>query len=125
MASQRDAQALLADHYKNPRNWGILHHGRHRSATTPGCGDEQIIYVDDANGALTHLRFQAVGCALSRASTSILLEHVENLHWHSVDALDQSFFTDILGEDVVRSRPRCTMLGLTVLHHLSPNTKDG
>ncbi|MET7829272.1 iron-sulfur cluster assembly scaffold protein [Streptomyces sp. NPDC005386] len=123
MAKEWDSQALLADHYRNPRNWGILHHGRHRTGNMTGCGDEQIVYVDDTDGILTHLRFQAVGCALSRASTSMLLEHVENLAWDSVDQLDQSFFVDVLGKDVVHSRPKCTMLGLTILHHLSPNVE--
>ncbi|MFB6636009.1 iron-sulfur cluster assembly scaffold protein [Streptomyces chartreusis] len=123
-ATEWGIQALLADHFKNPRNWGMLHRGRHGSGTSPGCGDEQVVYVDETSGRLARVRFQATGCALSRAATSILLEHAEDLPWADVDALDQSFFVETLGRDVVLSRPKCTMLGLSILHNLSPSAEN-
>ncbi|MEU5385864.1 iron-sulfur cluster assembly scaffold protein [Kitasatospora cineracea] len=113
-----ETQALLSDHYKNPRHWGMLHRGKSATGNSPGCGDEQIIYVDETDGEVTRLRFQATGCALSRAATSIMLECVADDPRSIVPTLDQTFFIEILGADVVHSRPKCTMLGLTILQDL-------
>ncbi|MFF8531765.1 iron-sulfur cluster assembly scaffold protein [Streptomyces sp. SAS_267] len=119
-AANWEIQAVLSDHFKHPRHWGMLHRARHRTGASPGCGDEQIIYVDDTAGTLSQVSFHATGCALSRACTSLLLEHVESRTWSDVTALDLSFFTQILGSDIVHSRPKCTLLGLTILHNLDP-----
>ena len=124
MASTWETQALLADHYKNPRNWGILHRARSSTRTSPGCGDEQVIYVEELGDRASRIRFQANGCALSRACTSILLEHAEGLSREEIAALGQSFFTDLLGADIVQSRPKCALLGLPILRDIVISGED-
>lgn len=124
MTSSWEVQAILADHYANPRNWGILHRARSASRTSPGCGDEQVIYVEELDGRAARISFQAGGCALSRACTSLLLEHAEGLLWEEVAALDQSFFTGLLGTDIVQSRPKCALLGLAILRDIATSGED-
>ena len=82
-------QSLIVEHDRAPRNWGILADATHQARRhSPLCGDTLTIYlrippVGTETGAETALiaRIQAHGdgCALSRASASLLTEHVQGL----------------------------------------------
>ncbi|MEV4754298.1 iron-sulfur cluster assembly scaffold protein [Micromonospora sp. NPDC049559] len=117
--SYLEVQTLLADHYRNPRHWGVAAGGASRYGRSPGCGDEQVIYATARPGGEVVLSFRAKGCALSRASTSILLEYVEGLSWAEISVLDESVLLDLLGPEVVHSRPKCALLGLGLLRELA------
>ena len=67
-------QQVILDHNRNPRNYrempGATHvcHGHN-----PLCGDNITVYAKvDANGLLEDLSFQGNGCAISKASASLM-----------------------------------------------------
>jgi len=65
-------QEVILDHYKHPLNKKLnskfsaqVHH------VNPSCGDEITLNVSIANGIVTSVTWDGVGCSISQASTSI------------------------------------------------------
>ena len=70
-------QELILDHYKRPRNKGVLDRpDRDIHMRNPSCGDEirlQLLLEDDR---VADVRFEGVGCSISQASVSMLTQLV-------------------------------------------------
>lgn len=72
-------QEVILDHYKNPQHAGLrepyeaeVHH------VNPSCGDEITLRVHlSEDGAMVEdVSYDAVGCSISQASTSVMAEEV-------------------------------------------------
>ncbi len=71
-------QEVLLDHNKSPRNYKKLPTFNHTAeGHNPLCGDNINLYVLVENGKIQDIGFQAGGCAISRASASIMGEAVK------------------------------------------------
>ena len=68
-------QSVIIEHDRHPRNFRTLE-GPHRSAEgyNPLCGDRVKVMVSVADGVITDLSFQGMGCAISKASASLMTE---------------------------------------------------
>ncbi|ABQ14238.1 Fe-S cluster assembly sulfur transfer protein SufU [Dichelobacter nodosus] len=68
-------QELILDHSKNPRNFHALTPCTH-SATghNPLCGDNLKVFVRLNEGVIADLSFVGDGCAISKASASMMTE---------------------------------------------------
>jgi len=66
-------QELILDHNQNPRNYGKLD-GAIATAEgfNPLCGDRLTLYLRMANDVVEDVRFVGSGCAISKASASIM-----------------------------------------------------
>jgi nitrogen fixation protein NifU and related proteins len=68
-------QELILDHYRRPRNKGMLPHPTHAvSLNNPLCGDEidlQLLVQDDV---IRDVRFVGRGCSISQASASMMTQ---------------------------------------------------
>ncbi len=66
-------QQVILDHNKNPRNFGVL---KLPTLTAEGhnplCGDHIEIGIDIEDGIIKDLKFSGAGCAISKASASIM-----------------------------------------------------
>lgn len=68
-------QEIILEHNKHPRNFGVLMDATHSaSGNNPLCGDEILVQVKIGNGRITGLKFTGQGCAISRASASMMTE---------------------------------------------------
>lgn len=66
-------QQVILDHNKSPRNYGILdHHTHFAEGHNPLCGDHIDIYLTLENGIIKDISFNGSGCAISKASASIM-----------------------------------------------------
>lgn len=86
-------QATILDHNKRPRNFGTLE-GANRQADghNPLCGDELRVYVEvDEEDLVKNISFEGSGCAISRASASLMTEFVKNQPREAVDRAFDSF----------------------------------
>ena len=64
---------VILDHNKNPRNFGILNvYTHHAEGHNPLCGDEIDLTVKVDNGIIQEVKFEGAGCAISKASASIM-----------------------------------------------------
>jgi nitrogen fixation protein NifU and related proteins len=68
-------QEIILDHYKNPHHAGLrepfeaqVHH------VNPTCGDEVTLRVHVAEGVVSDVSYDAVGCSISQASASVLTD---------------------------------------------------
>lgn len=73
-------QALILEHYKNPRNYGKLEGAAVRMRhENPACGDHLELYLAlDAESKIVEIKFEGWGCALSRASASMMTVAMQN-----------------------------------------------
>lgn len=64
---------VILDHNKSPRNFGVLQHfSHHAEGHNPLCGDEVDITLDVQDGLIKDIKFSGSGCAISKASASIM-----------------------------------------------------
>ncbi len=68
-------QEIILDHYKTPHHAGLrepfeaeVHH------VNPTCGDEVTLRVHVADGVIEDVSYDAEGCSISQASTSVLTD---------------------------------------------------
>lgn len=68
-------QELILDHSRRPRNFRALPDANCRGqGTNPICGDNYTIYARIDRDTVKELAFQGSGCAISKASASLLTE---------------------------------------------------
>lgn len=71
-------QDLILDHYRRPRNQGVLEHPTHHAAlTNPLCGDEVDLDLDVQDGVIRDARFRGRGCSISQAAASMMTQIVK------------------------------------------------
>lgn len=79
MSELRDLyQEVILDHNRSPRNFGHLDDANRRAdGHNPLCGDRLDVTVKVVEGVVTDLRFEGSGCAISKASASLMTEAVK------------------------------------------------
>jgi|SRR5579871_6789479 len=79
MSDLRDLyQEVILDHNRGPRNYGVLEGAtREAQGYNPLCGDKCTVYVRLTGERIDEIRFTGSGCAISRASASLMTEAVK------------------------------------------------
>jgi nitrogen fixation protein NifU and related proteins len=108
---------LILDHYKNPRNHGLLETA---DATAEGqnplCGDEVSVSVRLGDGdVIDDVGFEGRGCAISQAATSMLTDLVKGKTAEEVATMPKEELLEELGIPLTPVRLKCAILGLGVL----------
>jgi nitrogen fixation NifU-like protein len=68
-------QEMIVDHSRRPRNFRRLEHATHQAdGFNPLCGDKVKVYVHLENEVLRDVSFEGEGCAISKASASLMTE---------------------------------------------------
>ena len=71
-------QSVILDHNKNPRNFGPLAEAnRAADGHNPLCGDQLRVMLDVEDDAVREVRFEGSGCAISKASASLMTQAVK------------------------------------------------
>lgn len=64
---------VILDHNKNPRNFGVIENANsHAKGHNPLCGDQLDLYLVIEDGLIKNVKFNGSGCAISKASASIM-----------------------------------------------------
>ncbi len=85
-------QEVVLDHSKRPRNFGPLaEETHHAEGLNPLCGDRITIHARVQGGVLSDIRFEGSGCAISRASASVMTGLVKGKSAAEVDAMFEAF----------------------------------
>ena len=107
---------FILDHYENPRNYGEMAEADvHVEGGNPGCGDLITIYIKVKDGKLEKISYVGEGCTISQAAASMLTEMVQGKTIEELQELDHQVLVEVLGEESIRTRPRCATLSLDVL----------
>jgi nitrogen fixation NifU-like protein len=70
-------QEVILDHNRQPRNFRALEQGRQAEGDNPLCGDRLTVYLRLDNDVIADVTFQGSGCAISKASASLMTESVK------------------------------------------------
>ncbi len=66
-------QEVILDHNKTPRNFRVMEDANRRAeGYNPLCGDQVTVYVKFEDGIIKDISFQGSGCAISKASASMM-----------------------------------------------------
>jgi len=84
-------QEVILDHNKRPRNFRAIENGRKAEGYNPLCGDRLTVYLRLADGVIADASFQGAGCAISKASASLMTESMKGKTLAEADALFERF----------------------------------
>jgi nitrogen fixation protein NifU and related proteins len=100
MADLRDLyQEVILEHSKAPRNYRVLEHANHRAeGFNPLCGDRFTVYVDMNGDTIRDISFQGSGCAISKASASMMTQSVKGRTRTEAETLLEHFRQVVTGQ---------------------------
>jgi nitrogen fixation NifU-like protein len=84
-------QEVILDHNKRPRNFRVIEHGRKAEGYNPLCGDRMTVYLRVDDDVISDVSFQGSGCAISKASASLMTESVKGKTIAEAEALLERF----------------------------------
>ena len=92
-------QEVVIDHSKKPRNFRKPE-GANRSAAgiNPLCGDEMTVYLKLAGDVIEDIGFQGAGCAISKASASMMTQSLKGKTKKEAEELFQKFHKVVTGQ---------------------------
>ena len=75
-------QEVILDHNRNPKNFREIEDATHvQEGHNPLCGDHLHIYlkVDKDSNTITDISFKGEGCAISKASSSMMTQRLKGM----------------------------------------------
>ena len=101
MSELRDLyQEVILEHSKHPRNFRAMETAnRQAEGYNPLCGDHYTIFVDVADDAIRDISFQGAGCAISKASASMMSQALKNKTTAEAEDLFDRFHRIITGQE--------------------------
>jgi len=85
-------QEVILDHNRRPRNFGVLGAPSHSAeGYNPLCGDRLTLYLKLNGDTIEEVSFQGAGCAISKASASLMTDVLKGRSLAEVNALFERF----------------------------------
>lgn len=92
-------QSVILDHNRTPRNYGPLAGATgHAEGRNPLCGDEVTVWVRMEGERLADVHFVGTGCAISKASASLMTTAVKGKTAAEVTTLANQFRAVVTGQ---------------------------
>ena len=87
-------QQLIIDHNQNPRNFSKLVNASHSAdGYNPLCGDVITVSLIKRDGIIEDIAFMGSGCAISKASASIMTSTLKGMKIEDTEVLFKNFHT--------------------------------
>jgi len=110
-------QEQILDHNKSPRNFRVMENANHKAeGYNPLCGDHVTIYVRLQDGRIDDISFQGSGCAISKASASMMTAELKGKREADAQELFDKVHRMLTGDDAEDGR---NLGKLTVLSGVS------
>ena len=85
-------QEVILDHNRRPRNFHVLADANHTAeGYNPLCGDRLTLYLKVQDGVVVDVSFEGAGCAISKASASLMTDAVKGKTVAEAEALFERF----------------------------------
>ena len=92
-------QQVILDHNKKPRNFRKMEDATNSAeGHNPLCGDQLTVYLDLENGSVEDVSFEGSGCAISKASASMMTQAVKGKSKEQAEELFKEFHSMVTGE---------------------------
>ncbi|MFJ7935710.1 Fe-S cluster assembly sulfur transfer protein SufU [Sporosarcina sp. NPDC096371] len=94
-------RSVIMDHYKNPRNKGVLEDNNITiDMNNPTCGDVIHLTLQVEDGIVQNAKFEGEGCSISMASASMMTQIVKGKKADEAVNLAHVFSDMMLGKDI-------------------------
>jgi len=85
-------QEVILDHNRRPRNFHAIAGASHTAeGYNPLCGDRLTLYLQVTGDTITDVSFEGAGCAISKASASMMTDALKGRTVAEADALFARF----------------------------------
>ncbi len=92
-------QQVILDHNKKPRNYRRLETAnRSADGHNPLCGDQLTVYLQLDEGVVKEVSFVGSGCAISKASASMMTQSLKGKTRAEAQILFDEFHRMVMGE---------------------------
>ena len=92
-------QQVILDHNKKPRNFHKLENANRKAeGYNPLCGDQLNVYLDVEGDQVKDVAFEGSGCAISKASASMMTQAVKGKTRQETEELFEEFHRMVTGE---------------------------
>lgn len=92
-------QEVILDHNKRPRNYREMPDANRKAeGYNPLCGDHVTVFLRLENGAIQDISFQGSGCAISKASASMMTTELKGKNEAAALALFENVHKMLTGE---------------------------
>ncbi|HKS29893.1 MAG TPA: SUF system NifU family Fe-S cluster assembly protein [Pyrinomonadaceae bacterium] len=92
-------QQVILDHNKKPRNFRVIEAAdRKAEGYNPLCGDQLTVYMDLEGDRVSDVSFEGSGCAISKASASMMTQAVKGKSLEEAETLFNEFHRMVTGE---------------------------
>lgn len=91
-------QDVILEHNRSPRNFRVMDDANRRAeGSNPLCGDQLTLWLKVEDGIIRDVAFQGSGCALSRASASLMTAAVKGKSESEARTLFERFHRLVTG----------------------------
>ncbi len=114
MSDLRDLyQDVILEHSKTPRNYRELPAANHKAeGFNPLCGDRFTVYVTLDGDAIKDISFQGSGCAISKASASMMTQSVKGKTMEEAEKIFARFHEMVTGHGTAGNEPELGKLAV-------------
>lgn len=92
-------QQVILDHNKKPRNFRVMEAANRRAeGYNPLCGDQLTVYLDLEGDLVKDVSFEGSGCAISKASASMMTQAVKGKSLEEAETIFNEFHRMVTGE---------------------------
>ena len=99
-------QAVILDHNKKPRNFHKLENAnRFAEGYNPLCGDQLNVYLHVEDDQVQEVSFEGSGCAISKASASMMTQAVKGKSKQEAETLFNEFHRMAMGDLDAETEP--------------------
>ena len=103
-------QQVILDHNKSPRNFRVIDNAtQHAEGYNPLCGDRLDIYLIIEDGIVKDVSFKGEGCAISKASASVMTSLLKGKTKGEAEDLFEKFHDLVTGK--LGENPNLDQLG--------------
>ena len=91
-------QQVILDHNKSPRNFRVMENPTQEAdGHNPLCGDTLHVYLHVEDGIVKDVSFQGSGCAISKASASLMTSMIKGKTVEEAEKLFENFHALVTG----------------------------
>ena len=91
-------QEVILDHNRRPHNFRVIEGAATQEGYNPLCGDRLTLYVSIEGGVIKDLAFQGSGCAISKASASLMTDALKGKTTDEAHKLFEKFHAMITSD---------------------------
>jgi nitrogen fixation NifU-like protein len=95
-------QQVIFDHNRKPHNFRKLEKANHQAdGHNPLCGDQITVYLNVEGEVIKDISFQGSGCAISKASASLMTDSLKGKTKDEAEALFNKVHRMLTGDDSI------------------------